>query len=340
MNPSPQLTVLALLSLPFVAATADPLKVQGISCSIQEYHCPAENCPGETIAQRGNVTDILTGRNFFLDIPCDLEKGEDVVFVLNLHGGGSIGNWQRHYFPVMDHKDEYRLIVATPSGAVRAWVPDNDDEHLKNIVDYVYQKFADLNIKAFWLAGHSQGGQTSNRLINDGFFKDRLTGWVSIAGGRLGSERSTVRAHIPRSAPPPGSAGTPRPRGLVAYAEVLPDFPFSHIYTSGEHEIPAEKDLKLPSTSPWAEQLGCGTRVRVADVEDTRGGYVYDSREQPNRNPIWGMDPGGGTAEVYVFPNCADGRVVADIVRKGKGHTEGLEPNVTEEIVRLMLTAQ
>ena len=31
-----------------------------------------------------------------------------------------------------------------------------------------------------------------------------------------------------------------------------------------------------------------------------------------------------------LLPGCNDGRVVADVVRLGKGHTKGLEPNVTE----------
>jgi hypothetical protein len=31
---------------------------------------------------------------------------------------------------------------------------------------------------------------------------------------------------------------------------------------------------------------------------------------------------------------------VADVVRLDKGHTEGLEPKVTEEIVKLMLSAR
>jgi hypothetical protein len=30
---------------------------------------------------------------------------------------------------------------------------------------------------------------------------------------------------------------------------------------------------------------------------------------------------------------------VADVVRVDKGHTEGLEPNITEELVRLMVSA-
>jgi hypothetical protein len=43
---------------------------------------------------------------------------------------------------------------------------------------------------------------------------------------------------------------------------------------------------------------------------------------------------------VYVYPSCADGRVVADVVRFEKGHTEGLEPNVTEALVKLMVSAK
>lgn len=327
------------------AVLADGVAVEGISCRNPEYHCPDANCSGEMIAQRGNVTDVLTGRNYFLDYPCDLQKGEDVMFVLNLHGGGSIANWQRHYFPIFDFKDKYRIIVATPSGVVRAWMPDNDDGHLENIVNYVYQKFSDVNIKSFWLAGHSQGGQTSNRLIMEkDFIKEHLTGWVSIAGGRLGSERGEIRAAIPRGTPPPSvnannGDAPPRPPGLVAYAEVLPEYSFSHIYTSGQHEIPKEKNLQLPKDSPWASKLGCDARVRRDNVVDTKAGYVYDSRRQENRNKIWGLDPRPGTAEVYEFPNCDDGHIVVDIVRLDKGHTEGLEPNVTEAIIKLMLSA-
>ena len=333
---------------------AEGVIIDGIACNNPEYHCPDANCSGETIAQRGNLTDTLTGRNYFLDYPCDLKQGEDVIFVLNLHGGGSIGNWQRHYFPIADFKDKYRIIVATPSGVVRAWVPDNDDAHLQNIVNYVYQKFSNVNIKAFWLAGHSQGGQTSNRLIMEkDYIKDRLTGWVSLSGGRLGSERGEIRAAIPRGTPPPTQSSngnnnnnnnsnnsTPMPRGLVARAEVLPEYPFSHIYVTGQHEIPVEKNLQLPTDSPWAKKLGCDARVRRDDVVDSKAGYVYDSRPQDNRNPIWGLDPRPGTAEVYQFPNCDEGRVVADIVRLDKGHTEGLEPNITEAIIKLMLQAK
>ena len=42
---------------------------------------------------------------------------------------------------------------------------------------------------------------------------------------------------------------------------------------------------------------------------------------------------------MFVYPNCRDGRVVADVVRLDKGHTEGLEPRVTEAILQLMVAA-
>ncbi len=40
------------------------------------------------------------------------------------------------------------------------------------------------------------------------------------------------------------------------------------------------------------------------------------------------------------FADCKDGRVVADVIRIDKGHTEGLEPLVTEELVLMMLSAK
>jgi hypothetical protein len=45
-------------------------------------------------------------------------------------------------------------------------------------------------------------------------------------------------------------------------------------------------------------------------------------------------------AQVYVYPDCKGGRVTADVVRIDKGHTEGLEPEITEELVKLMLSAK
>ena len=95
----------------------------------------------------------------------------------------------------------------------------------------------------------------------------------------------------------------------------------------------------LPETSTWAAKYNCGPRRKPEAIVDTKAGYVYDSTRQNPPNPSWGLLPAPGKAHVYVYPDCKDGRVVADVVRIDKGHTEGLEPNITEELIKLMLSA-
>ena len=46
----------------------------------------------------------------------------------------------------------------------------------------------------------------------------------------------------------------------------------------------------------------------------------------------------GASASVRI-PDCKDTHIVAHVIRLDKGHTEGLEPNVTEEVVKPMDTA-
>jgi hypothetical protein len=72
----------------------------------------------------------------------------------------------------------------------------------------------------------------------------------------------------------------------------------------------------------------------------TGSGTISRSSSQDPPNPPWGLFPRPGKAEVHAYPKCKDGRVVADVVRLEKGHTEGLEPKVTEALVKLMLSAK
>lgn len=316
-----------------VSATAAGNELLGAACETPAVlHCPDKDCSNDVIGNLGNAVDPKTNRRFFLDYPCDLKPGEKVTFVLNLHGGGTIGNWQRHYFPIMDLKEKYRLVVATPSGVFRGWVPENDYSHLQNIVELVYAKFGKENIHAFWMAGHSQGGLTCSRLICSDFYRDKVDGWVSLSGGRAGTPRQLIRRR-----PAPEYGENPQAPPVDPVTGKRPSCDFSHIYTSGEHELP---DTGLPDFSPWAQKYQCDARVRLPDIVDTKPGYVYDARHLKKRTPEWGGHPQPGVAQAFVYPNCKDGRVVADVIRMGKGHTEGLEPRVTEEIVKLMLSAK
>jgi pimeloyl-ACP methyl ester carboxylesterase len=344
--------ILLSLSL-FIVPTLTPAGAQqavqlaGAPCTTPPFlHCPDKDCLGDRVINPGPVVEMKTRRTYFLDYPCDLKPGEKVTFILSLHGAGSYGNWQRHYFPILDFKDQYRLVIATPNSPTRVW-SEADDEYLHNIVTSVIEQLGRENIKAFWLVGHSQGGLTSNRLVRTDFFKDKVDGWLSLSGGRLGGNPGRAASFGPPRAPTSAAApaGTttgarpPAPNLTAAMAALreLPTTDFSFIYTTGRREL---DDKGLPDTSEWATKQGCGARRKSEDIVDTKPGYVYDSTRQNPPNPAWGLLPAAGKAEAYVYPDCKNGRVVADVVRIDKGHTEGLEPKVTEELVKLMLSAR
>src|SRR5438874_828265 len=141
------LVLFALVAmLPVTARAAKYLELGGVPCATPPpMHCADANCPGALVVEQGTAVEPKTGRKFFLDYPCDLKRGEKVTFILSLHGFGSYGNWQRNYFPIMDYKDKYRLVIATPNSPTKFW-SDVDDPYLQNIVDLVYEQVGKDNI--------------------------------------------------------------------------------------------------------------------------------------------------------------------------------------------------
>lgn len=218
-----------------------------------------------------------------------------------------------------------------------------DDEYLQNIVNFVTDEIGKENIAAFWLVGHSQGGMTSNRLLRTDFFKQRVDGWLSLSGGRLGGNPGRSETFAPRPTGATGSAdgrpgagpGSAMAAAMAALRE-LPAAEFSFVYTTGEREV---DEQGVPEASEWAAKYSCGPRRETEEIVDTKAGYVYDSTRLNLLRAGWGLLPAPGKAKVYAYPDCRDGRVVADVVRLEKGHTEGLEPQVTEALVKLMLSA-
>jgi pimeloyl-ACP methyl ester carboxylesterase len=302
-------------------------------------HCPDKDCTADREINQGPVVEMKTRRTYFLDYPCDLKPGEKVTLVLSIHGAGSYGNWQRHYFPLLDYVDKYRLVVATPNSPTHVWSAA-DDEYLQNIVSSVVDQIGKQNVRAFWLVGHSQGGMTSNRLLRTDFFASRVDGWLSLSGGRLGPT-PPIPASFFAAARPVGGATPPFSAAALAAAMAAlrepPTGNFSFIFETGEYELGGQP---LPDASPWAAKYGCGARMRLPDIVDTKAGYIYDPTHQDPGSDAWGHLPRPGTAEVLEYPDCKDGRIVADVIRTGKGHTEGLEPKITEELVQLMVAAK
>lgn len=276
--------------------------------------------------------DQVTGRKFYLDYPDDLNGSEPVTFLLSLHGAGSFGAWQRLYFPACDYVNSHRLVVATPTAAtadpMRRWMSAADDEHLRNVVELVTGRFGADRIGAFWLAGHSQGGITANRLVFQDYFAARVDGYLSLSGGRLGP------AEHARGFGPPTLPGEPARRRPRLVPPEPPPADLSFIFAVGEHEI-----VNLPPTSPWAERYGAGPRVRLPDVIDTEPGQVYDKLREGRSSPAWGLLPRPGITVIYAYPGARQDRVIADVVRLDKGHTEGLEPNVTRTLVEMIAGA-
>lgn len=338
----------AVVTLAYAGGQDKSVQVAGAPCPTPVIlHCPDKDCPPERVINPGPVVEMKTRRTYFLDYPCDLKPGEKVTFILSLHGFGSYGNWQRHYFPTVDYVDKYRLVVATPNSPTRSWSA-TDDEYLQNIVDSVVEQIGKENIKAFWLVGHSQGGLTSNRIVRTDFFKQRVDGWLSLSGGRLGGSPGRSPSWGPPRTPsaaapapsPTGGAASATPSSITSAMAALREPPaadFSFVFETGQREM---DDKGLPEASDWAKKYNCGPRKKSQDIADTKAGYVYDSTRQNPPNPSWGLLPAAGKAQEFVYPDCKDGRVVADVVRLDKGHTEGLEPKVTEELIKLMLSAK
>jgi hypothetical protein len=254
----------------------------GVNCDAPPaYHCPDSECLGSVVTQPGNTVEPKTRRTFFLDCPAGYKQGDKVNLVLSLHGGGSYANWQRNYFPVMDVKDKYKLVIITPGSPTRAWEAA-DDAYLQNMVDLVVGTVGKENVERFILAGHSQGGMTSNRIICTDYFKDKVDVRISLSGGRVGKTTSAGRGFgaggvpVYRSGEPapaapargpgggaPGAAAGGAAGGAAGAARpaAAPSGPpggacaYSFIFTTGEYEtIPDE-------TSPLADKFACGTRV-------------------------------------------------------------------------------
>ncbi|CAN5155791.1 hypothetical protein BH11PSE2_BH11PSE2_05270 [soil metagenome] len=335
-----------------IVAAQPPLPPQpahgllGVDCDLPPaYHCPDTECLGAVVTQPGNTVELKTRRTYFLDCPKGYKPGDKVNVVLSLHGFGSYANWQRNYFPVMDVKDKYKLVVITPGSPTRSWT-DYDDAFLANVVDSVVGAVGKQNVQHFILAGHSQGGLTSQRIVCQPYFRDKVAVRISLSGGRVGPTTSAGRGFAdggpavylqdPRTPPAaaPAGRGGPGPLGATPAGPPGGDCDYSFIFSNGEYEsLPA-------ATSPLADKFACGPRVQQADVVDPKQGYVWDATRQDPGTDGWGHYPRSGRSQVFVFPGCKDGRVVADVVKLKKGHTEGYEPNVTDKIIELAVSAK
>jgi len=325
------------------AAIAQEHTLLGTNCAAPPvWHCPDANCDSAVVTQPGNTVEPKTRRTFFLDCPSDYTPGDKVNILMSLHGGGSYANWQRNYFPAMDVKDKHNLVIVTPGSPTRVWQTE-DDQYLKNIIDLVVAAVGKDNVERFILAGHSQGGATSRRLVCTDYFRDKVDVRISLSGGRVGpTERPEGSSGgFGFGAPPVYLSGQQDDEDPPNFSRRRReqsgppggDCDYSFIFATGEYEtLPTEE-------SPLAEKYSCDDREKLPEVLDPKPGYVWDPTRQDPGSKAWGRYPKSGRSVVYQYPNCDDGRVVADVVKLFKGHTEGYEPNITDKIVDMAVSA-
>ena len=173
---------------------------------------------------------------------------------------------------------------------------------------------------------------TSNRLLHeDPLFKANVDGWLSLSGGRIGAAERAPGFGVPL---PPGTERPP----MRMPSSPTPTCDFSFIFAVGEYGI-----ASLPTTSPWAEKYGARWPSRAA----ARRGRYRGRKPNPTTPPAKPIPRPAGVCRRGLglppmsgfYPDARGRRVIADVVRLKKGHTEGLEPHITEQLIKLMVSA-
>ncbi len=234
----------------------------GVNCAAPPaYHCPDTDCPGTMVTQPGDTVELKSRRTFFPGLSGRLQAGRQGQHLLSLHGYGSYANWQRNYFPAMDVKDKYKLVVITPGSPVRYW-SDADDEYLHNIVDLVVSpRSARKTCSTSSWPDTVKAAFTSSRLVCTDYFKDKVDVRISLSGGRVGPVTYANRGFF-GGTPVYKSGGNPPPPPPLR----LPPTPagppggacdYSFIFSNGEYE-------SIP-----AANLAAGRQIRLRQTRGT-----------------------------------------------------------------------
>ena len=261
----------------YANAQKQPIRLAGAACSKpQVLHCPEKDCTTEMVTNGGPVVEPKTGRNYFLDYPCDLKKKKKVTFILSLHGGGSYGNWQRHYFPLLDYVDKYRLVVATPFSPRRVPSDTSTCRHRDFVVE---QPASSTSKRAGWR--DIRRGTDSKRLMRRIFRTVMLGQYWRARWFKAREVRAAILAvpAVVRRGKPPGSDNrTPsRPAEMRLVAMLgLPSGFFAHYI-----RVTLAASTGLPATRAGTA-VKCGSRP-ADGVGDTRAGYITSARKA---NPI------------------------------------------------------
>jgi len=125
---------------------------------------------------------------------------------------------------------------------------------------------------------------------------------------------------------------------LPAIPTELPPTDFSFVYETGEREI---DDKGIPDTSTWAGEKRLWPPAQRPPRSSTpkratsTTARVKIRRIRPGDSCLVGQGAGVHVLRLQSGPDSSPMSFASK-----KGHTEGLEPKITEELVKLMLSAR
>ena len=211
---------------------------------------PGGELPARDYDQHRSGNGAQDRQDLFLDHPCNLKAGEKVTFILSLHGAGSSGQWQRHYFPIIDYRDKYRLVIATPyRRRAPGRLPTINTSRTSPPASSI-RLAAPTSRRSGWSATQEAPRRV---VVCMDFFKNKVDGFLSLVW-RTRRGISGAVFQFPKPAAPGGAAvarggrdGAParaalrhavRRRMLDGRAPSSPtalSCDYSHIYETGEH---------------------------------------------------------------------------------------------------------
>lgn len=166
---------------PAAPSDGDPSRpivaIPGIPCGPH----PSVSGLTETNAEVGD-------RELHVAYPCNKHQGAPVTFVMNLHGTMSTENlklYQVGYFSIDTLVDSHNLITVAPKSVVSQWGNRDggkDEPHLMAVIDWVYGTFADFDIRAMWVGGHSYGAMYAATFGCKAELADKVKGVIVMSG--------------------------------------------------------------------------------------------------------------------------------------------------------------
>jgi hypothetical protein len=133
----------------------------------------------------------IGGRDVHVAYPCNKHKGAPMVFILNLHGTmpeETLKLYQVAYFSANTLVNSHNFITAAPKSVVSQWGNGDggvDLPHIMEVIDWVYTTFADFDIRAMWVSGHSWGAMYSTTFACKPELADKIKGAVLESGSGL-----------------------------------------------------------------------------------------------------------------------------------------------------------